>query len=109
MSRTEDCQAGLFTAVPQPIRNVNISRLQGLISPKEVHPANTTETGRTAGGVEACTGATSPAEPVRDVISHAAPTDWISPPRLEMRKASHTARKAACRRGEKGDGRALGF
>jgi hypothetical protein len=40
-----------------------------------------------------------------DVISQAAPTDWISPPKLEARLASHTARKMRCRKGDKEDAR----
>src|SRR5690606_35757587 len=33
-----------------------------------------------------------------------APTDWMSPPKFEMRFATQTARKMPWRRGEKGDG-----
>src|SRR5690349_1643846 len=43
--------------------------------------------------VEACTRATRSADPVIDVISQAAPTDWMRLPRLDARLASHTARK----------------
>jgi len=39
------------------------------------------------------------------VISQAAPTDWISPPKLEARLATHTARKIGCRKGDNGDTR----
>ena len=52
--------------------------------------------------VEACTRATRSADAPMEVISHAAPTDWISPPKLEARLASHTARKMRCRKGDKG-------
>ncbi|MFC1458637.1 hypothetical protein ACETIH_18410 [Microvirga arabica] len=34
-----------------------------------------------------------------DVISQAAPTYWISPPKLEARLAIHTAKKMRCRNG----------
>jgi hypothetical protein len=38
-----------------------------------------------------------------EVISQAAPTDWISPPRLEARLAIQTARKMRCPKGDKDD------
>ena len=41
-------------------------------------------------------------------MSHAAPTDWMSPPKLEVRLASHTARKIPCLNGAKGDLPGLG-
>jgi hypothetical protein len=34
MSRTDDCQAGLLRAVPQPIRKVKVKSTQGVIRPK---------------------------------------------------------------------------
>ena len=34
MSRTDDCQAGLLRAVPQPIRKVKVRSTQGVIRPK---------------------------------------------------------------------------
>jgi hypothetical protein len=36
-------------------------------------------------------------------MSHPALTDWMSPPKLEARLASHTARKIPCLNGAKGD------
>jgi hypothetical protein len=44
MSRTDDCQAGLWRAVPQPMRKVKVSRTQGVIRPREVQTARTAET-----------------------------------------------------------------
>jgi hypothetical protein len=40
-----------------------------------------------------------------DVISHAAPTDWISPPKLEARLATQTAKKIRYRKGDNEDAR----
>jgi hypothetical protein len=40
-------------------------------------------------------------------MSQDAPTDWISPPKLEARLASHTARKTPCWNGASGDVLAL--
>ena len=48
---------------------------------------------------EACTRATMSAEAASEVMSHAAPTDWISPPKFEAMLASHTARKTGWRNG----------
>ncbi|MNL73265.1 hypothetical protein D3C87_1987050 [compost metagenome] len=44
MSPTEDCQAGLFSAVPQPIRKVKVSRSQGVISSNQAKTASPIET-----------------------------------------------------------------
>src|SRR5215218_2501006 len=55
--------------------------------------------------VEACTRAMRSADAPMDVISQAAPTDWISPPKLEARLAIQTARKIGCRKGDKEDTR----
>jgi hypothetical protein len=54
--------------------------------------------------VEACTRAMRSAEAPIEVISQAAPTDWISPPKLEARLATQTARKIRCRKGARADG-----
>jgi hypothetical protein len=54
---------------------------------------------------EVCTSATRSADPASAVMSHAAPTDWMSPPKLEDRLASHTARKIPCSSGAKGEER----
>ena len=54
--------------------------------------------------VEACTRAMRSADAPIDVISQAAPTDWISPPKLEARLATQTTRKIRCRNGAKADG-----
>jgi hypothetical protein len=53
--------------------------------------------------VEAWTRETRSAEPARDVISQAAPTDWMSPPKFEAKFDSHTARKIPCFSGAKGE------
>ncbi|EQB31429.1 hypothetical protein M529_14875 [Sphingobium ummariense RL-3] len=51
--------------------------------------------------VAAGTSAISTGEAPSDVIIQAAPTDWISPPKLDARLASQIARKIGM---EKGDG-----
>src|SRR5690606_2030123 len=53
---------------------------------------------------EACTRATIWAEAI-EVIIQAAPTDWISPPKLVNRLVIHTARKTGCRSGASAEGR----
>jgi hypothetical protein len=55
--------------------------------------------------VEACTRAMRSAEAPMEVISQAAPTDWINPPKLEARLAIQTARKMRCRKGDNEDPR----
>jgi hypothetical protein len=47
----------------------------------------------TGSEIDACTSATMSAEAAMEVISQAAPTAWIIPPRLEARLAAHTSRK----------------
>ena len=44
MSPTEDCQAGLLSAVPQPIRKVKVSSSQGVIRPNQAKTASRIET-----------------------------------------------------------------
>jgi len=131
MSPTDACQAGPLKATPQPIRKVKVSSTQGVIQPIQVIAASPAETssmkvcaasmilrrstvsasapaasdssmiGRVT---EACTRATIWAEAM-EVIIHAAPTDWISPPKLVIRLVIHTARKIGCRSGAKAEGR----
>ena len=48
---------------------------------------------------DACTNATMSGEPAKDSMSHAAPTDWIRPPRLEAMLASQTLRNTGKRSG----------
>ncbi|GAA4168941.1 hypothetical protein GCM10023069_68280 [Shinella granuli] len=62
--------------------------------------------------VEACTSATMLAEEVIEAIIQAAPTDWMSPPKLEIRLAAQISRKVSFLKGARGDvrsgtGRAL--
>src|SRR5262245_64979125 len=61
----------------------------------------------TGSEVDAWTSETMSAEPAIEVISHAAPTDWMRPPRLEARLAVHTARKVEWPKGANGDGRSF--
>src|SRR5262245_61336433 len=61
----------------------------------------------TGSEVDAWTSETISADPAIEVISHAAPTDWMSPPRLEARLAAHTARKVAWLKGANDDGRSF--
>ena len=44
MSPTEACQAGLFSAVPQPIRKVKASSSQGVISPSQATTVSVIDT-----------------------------------------------------------------
>ena len=46
--------------------------------------------------VEACTSATMSAEVAIAVISQAAPTAWIRPPKFEARLANQMLRKTGC-------------
>ena len=119
MSPTDACHEGLLSAVPQPIRKVKPSSAHGLSSPNQAARASPTETASmknwavsmtprrgklsaTAPAasekimigsvVDAWTSATMSAESVSVVIIHAAPTDWISPPKLEASVASQIAR-----------------
>src|SRR5688500_7973578 len=57
--------------------------------------------------VEACTSATTSAVGDSEVISQEAPTDWISPPKLEHRLASQSARKMWYLNGVRGDARTV--
>src|SRR5262245_22449439 len=57
--------------------------------------------------VEACTRATTSAVGASDVMSHDAPTDWISPPKLETRLATQSARKTWCLKGPSGAARGV--
>src|SRR5215211_3487826 len=57
--------------------------------------------------VDACTKATSSADPAIVAMSQDAPTDWMSPPKFDARLASHTARKTPCWNGASGDVLAL--
>jgi hypothetical protein len=130
ISPTSDCQAGPLNAVPQPTRKVKASRSQGVTRPKEVHTVKATDTASRkscevsmslrrsklsamapamsensmiGSVVEACTRAMRSADAPIEVISQAAPTDWINPPKLEARLAIQTARKMRCRKGAKAD------
>ena len=49
---------------------------------------------------DACTSATMSADCAIEIIIHDAPTDWISPPRLETVLAAHTARNTGKRNGD---------
>src|SRR3954469_9522832 len=49
--------------------------------------------------VDVCTSATISADGAIDAMSHAAPTDWISPPKFDARLEIHTARKSRWRMG----------
>ncbi|MND94446.1 hypothetical protein D3C80_866630 [compost metagenome] len=134
MSPTDACQAGPLKATPQPIRKVKASSTQGVIHPIQVIAANPVETssmkvwaasmilrrstvsasapaasdssmiGRVT---DACTRAVIWAEAM-EVIIQAAPTDWISPPKLVTRLVIHTARKIGCFSGARAEGRAGG-
>ncbi|GAB1582750.1 hypothetical protein PPNSA23_26930 [Phyllobacterium phragmitis] len=53
--------------------------------------------------VEACTSATIFTELEMDVIIQAAPTDWISPPKLDARLAIQMVRNMSCLNGASGD------
>ena len=130
MSPTDDCHAGLFSAVPQPIRNVKVRRSQGPIRSNqamtasrvetanmkpcaisrirrrsqlsEIAPA-TSENSMTGSVVEACTRATMSGEAAIVVISQEAATPWISAPKFETSVAIQSARKTGCRNGTNGE------
>jgi hypothetical protein len=53
--------------------------------------------------VDACTSATMFTDCEMDVMSQAAPTAWISPPKLEARLAIQMVRKMSCLKGANGD------
>jgi hypothetical protein len=52
------------------------------------------------GTVDVWTSAIILGEPDSDVIIHAAPTDWISPPKLDAIEESQIARKMGIRNGD---------
>jgi len=119
MSPTEACHAGALNAAPQPMEKVNISSSHGVIQPRQAHSISATDTtnmnscapsitrrrsklsaiapetsdSSTTGSVsDACTSATMSGEPEIEIISQAAPTDWMRPPRLLSVLASQTLR-----------------
>ena len=131
MSPTDACQAGPFTAVAQPIRKVKPSSVQGVSAPSQATSARAVDTSSmnswqaiitlrrsrlsaTAPAqsensmigsvVDAGTSATSTGEADSEVIIQAAPTDWISPPKLDARLAIQIARKMGMAKGEDGWG-----
>jgi hypothetical protein len=63
----------------------------------------TTEKSMIGSEVDACTSATMFTDCEIDVISQAAPTAWISPPKLEARLAIQMVRNVSCRKGASGD------
>ena len=126
MSPTDAYQAGPLIAVAQPTRKVKASSDQGVSKSIQANNAKRAETNSidswqasmtrrrsrlsaTAPAqressmigkvVDAGTSATSMGEPDSDVIIHAAPTDWISPPKFDARLANHTARKMGMAKG----------
>src|ERR1700689_5545098 len=118
-SLTEDCQAGPNSALPLPTTKQNASRVCGVImlsqastvsavAPDSEIESETSATMRRSymsamapAGIEisitgsiraVCTSATSSAEVANWVIAQAAPTPWISRPRLDSRLANQTRR-----------------
>src|ERR671912_1742885 len=132
-SRTEDCQAGPYSAAPVPSRKVRRMRSHGVICPSQARTARAAETasiahwatnmisrlsqtsaaapagrenstiGRT---VDTWTRATMSAEGASEVISHVAPTPWTRLPKFDRRLAIHIARKMRDRNGARADGAA---
>ena len=125
-SLTEDCQAGPNSAMPLPTTKQNASRMCGVIRLNQASTASAvapdseidSETSATmrrsymsamapagieisiTGSISAvCTSATLSADDVIWVIAQAAPTPWISRPRLESRLASQMRRNTGCRSG----------
>ena len=119
--RTDACHAGALIAVPVPTPRVMTNSSAGVIAPAWVRSASTLEiasiphcaasitrrrsklsaiapanTPNSMIGIvaEACTSAIRTWLRVSSVISHAAPTDWIIEPMLEVRLAIQIARKA---------------
>src|SRR5712691_7951742 len=111
-SLTEDCQAGPNSAMPQPTTKQSASRICGLMWPNQVRSVSAVATtseidsdsiatmrrsymSATApagiqisitGSIKAvCTSATLSADEAICVIAQAAPTAWISSPRLDSR------------------------
>src|SRR5690606_31496472 len=120
MSPTEACQAGALSAAPQPIRKVKASSSHGVMTPAQAQAASATDTSSmntwapsmilrrsklsaiapatsensmTGSATDACTSATMSADCAIEVISQAAPTDWIMPPKLDDALANQTLRK----------------
>src|ERR1700730_14378039 len=125
-SLTEDCQAGPNSAMPQPTTKQNASRISGVTRPSHaitdsaVAPESAIDSEASAtmrrsymsamapAGIEismigsisaVCTSATLSADDVICVMAQAAPTPWISSPRLDSRLASQMRRNTACRNG----------
>jgi hypothetical protein len=125
-SLTEDCQAGPNSAMPLPTIKQNASRICGVTRPSHASTASAvapdsaidSETSATmrrsymsamapagieisiTGSIKAVwTSATLSADDVICVMAQAAPTPWISRPRLESRLASQIRRNAECRSG----------
>ncbi len=125
-SLTEDCQAGPNSAMPLPTIKQNASRISGVTRPSHastesaVAPASAIDSETSAtmrrsymsamapagieismiGNIRAVwTSATLSADDVICVMAQAAPTPWISSPRLESRLASQMRRNTACRSG----------
>src|SRR5579872_959387 len=125
-SVTEDCQAGPSSAMPLPTTKQSARRLLGVTRP--IHDSTvsadapdsaitsaTSETTRRSymsamapagiaisitGSISAvCTSATLSADEVIWVIAQAAPTAWISRPRLDNRLADQILRNAIWRNG----------
>ena len=134
MSPTEACHDGLFSAVPQPSRKVKVRSSQGVMTPIQAPSASASDTASMkncapsitcrrlklsamappssensmiGSEVEACTSATMSTESEIEVISQAAPTPWMSAPKLEARLAIQIERNVACRNGARGDGRSF--
>src|SRR5690606_18786487 len=120
---------GPLIAVPQPMRNVKVSSVQGVSSPSHAANESDAETismkicaasitrrrsrlsatapaqsdSRTIGRlIDAWTRAIIWGDAPMLAIVHDAPTDWISPPKLEARLANQIARKSGMRKGEGG-------
>ncbi len=127
MSPTDACQAGALNAAPQPIRKVKVSSSQGDIQPTQVNNASASDTismnacaasmilrrscpsasapptsdhSRMGSAMAVWTSATMSAELAMEVISQAAPTDWIRLPKFDARLAIHTFRKIGVWNGE---------
>ena len=125
-SLTEACQAGPNRATPLPMMKQELSRMAGVIMPRNARVARpaaprneivsptiptirrsymsamapeATDTSM-AGNMDAVwTRATRSAARVSWVMAQAAPTPWISSPRLDSRLPSHMARNRENRRG----------
>lgn len=64
---------------------------------------DTSEKSMIGSEVDACTSATMFAEEEIEVISQAAPTDWMRPPKLDARLAIQIVRKMSCLKGASGE------